>query len=139
VDSLDLEAQLAWARVDVLELEGQLAATTLRGSQFASLSDLNAWLAADHTSEQTYIADTFDCDDFALMLQEHAWRDGYLLDVQALFYDDKDGWTLSYDQWTYYNLSGYSHYHALNLTIIDNTIYLIEPQTDEVCRLCLVD
>lgn len=54
----------------------------------------------------------YDCDDFALTLQRRANRDGYQMSV-----------TITRKQ---------GQLHMINLAVIGNDIYYIEPQTDEV-------
>jgi len=85
---------------------------------FPSLEALQDWLAEDDTDSHEYIEGEFDCDDFALMLQQHAFEDGYKIDMQ---YSDNDD------------------LHAMNSTIIGNYFYFIEPQKDEVTRAGYVD
>ena len=57
-------------------------------------------------------SDQYDCDDFALALQQRASRDGYLMSVTITQKQNKP--------------------HMINLVTIGNDIYYIEPQTDEV-------
>jgi hypothetical protein len=85
---------------------------------FPSLKALKDWLAQDDTDSHEYIEGEFDCDDFALMLQQHAFEDGYKIDMQ---YSDNDD------------------LHAMNSTIIGNYFYFIEPQSDRVTRVGRVD
>jgi len=85
---------------------------------FPSLEALQDWLAKDDTNSHEYIEGEFDCDDFALMLQQHAFEDGYKIDMQ---YSDNDD------------------LHAMNSTIIGNYFYFIEPQNDEVTSAGYVD
>ena len=110
-------------------------------NQFGSLSELKAWLASDNTDSHTYIPTTFDCDDFALLLIERAKADGYQMYLQTLYYDLYDGLWLSFKYYNY-KISGYygfDAYHAMNSVIIGNSVYFIEPQTDEVFFVCYVD
>jgi hypothetical protein len=83
---------------------------------FSSIEELKLFLAEDKTDEHEYISDEFDCDDFALMLQRHALEKGYIMNCQTLFTA-----------------------HVLNMVIIDNEIYYIEPMTDEIIFLTHVD
>jgi len=100
----------------------------IAASEFASLEELENWLANDYTDGYHYIvswdesitlnidgtSDAYkldeDCDDYAIALQRAALEDGYLISVQL----------------------DYEKLHALNSTFIGNEIYLIEPQTDRV-------
>jgi hypothetical protein len=112
---------------DLAAVEGELQQAQdeldyLRGlcppKNFPSLEALQDWLAEDDTDSHEYIEEEFDCDDFALMLQQHAFEDGYKIDLQ---YSDNDD------------------LHAMNSTIIGNYLYFIEPQNDEVTLAGRVD
>ncbi len=83
---------------------------------FSSIEELELFLAEDNTNEHEYIRNEFDCDDFALMLQRNALEKGYIMNCQTLFTA-----------------------HVLNMVIIDNEIYYIEPMTDEIIFLTHVD
>ena len=83
---------------------------------FSSIEELELFLAEDNTNEHEYIRSEFDCDDFALMLQRNALEKGYIMNCQTLFTA-----------------------HVLNMVIIDNEIYYIEPMTDEIIFLTHVD
>ncbi len=90
--------------------------------EFASKGELEEWLAKNEVSDNVYVwaapdgtsrsSVNYDCDDFALDLQEQASKDGYLMSVTIT---EKDGQP-----------------HMINLATIGNDIYYIEPQTDEV-------
>lgn len=83
---------------------------------FSSIEELELFLAEDNTNEYEYISNEFDCDDFALMLQRNALEKGYIINCQTLFTA-----------------------HVLNMVIINNEIYYIEPMTDEIIFLTHVD
>ena len=83
---------------------------------FSSIEELELFLAEDKTNEQEYIDSEFDCDDFALMLQHNALEKGYIMNCQTLFTA-----------------------HVLNMVIIENEIYYIEPMTDEIIFLTHAD
>jgi len=76
--------------------------------QFASLEELELWLANNDIDSREYIETTYDCDDFAHDLMIAALEDGYLISTEL---------------WSF---------HMLNSTIIGNDVYTIEPQTDEI-------
>jgi hypothetical protein len=81
--------------------------------EFQSLEELKAWLVVDDTDSTVYIfgagcLDCYDCDDYAVALMRNALKDGYLISMQ------------------------FEKNHALNSTIIGNSVYSIEPQNDEV-------
>ena len=99
--------------------------------EFDSLDELKAWLDRDQTDGKHMIfswdggeisldgdsspnvwedPNFQDCDDYAVILQEAAAKDGYVVNVQL---DIKK-------------------MHALNSVFIGNDIYFVEPQTDKV-------
>ncbi len=100
---------------------------TLR--QFASLEELKAWLAGDDTNEYVHLfagkngivqaSDRYDCDDYALQLQQRAANSGFLISVTIIQQQGKP--------------------HMINLACIDNDIFYIEPQSDEVWFYCSRD
>jgi len=76
--------------------------------EFESPAELGAFIATDWTNFKLYQAQTHDCDDFAREFQREALQAGYLVNVQLT----NNG------------------AHMQNLAIIQNEMYLIEPQTD---------
>jgi len=74
--------------------------------KFSSIQDLSGWLDSNHTEMHSY-SSKYDCDDFALELVRAAREDGYLV---GLYMEDD---------------------HVMNFSVIGNSIYIIEPQTDE--------
>jgi len=89
--------------------------------EFQSKAELLKWLADDNTDSNVYhfLKDNttvssreYDCDDYALDLQQKALNDGYLMSATII---EKD-----------------NEFHMINLVTINNEVYYIEPQTDEV-------
>jgi len=97
--------------------------------EFASKEELENWLAEDDGEKAVYVfvapdgtkgsSDKYDCDDFALELQNRASKDGLLMSVTVIEKDDQ--------------------LHMINLVTIGNEVYYIEPQTDEVWFYCYLD
>ncbi len=101
--------------------------TVLRN--FNDLEELNQWLVIVNMSTTTIYFErpgvTVDCDDFALTLQRKALDSGYLMSFQII------------GPGKYNNLFQGSKIppntlHAIDLAIIGNKAYYIEPQTGEV-------
>ena len=96
---------------------------------FNDLEELGEWLAdvnADTTTiyfEQLDV--TVDCDDFALALQRKALDSGYLMSFQII----EPG---KYNSLFESAKIPPNTLHAMNLAIIGNKAYYIEPQTGEV-------
>ena len=88
---------------------------------YATPTESDAWsLLKDNYIEQyRYMTETFDCDDYALLL--HAW-------VRQEQYRNKweHPWALG-EAWGYFG----GEKHALNVVVTaDNGLMLIEPQSD---------
>ena len=100
-------------------------------SHFSSTEEMELWLEGDDTDRVIIlIADEdgkvkFDgqCEDFALQLQERALRDGYIVSFYVMG-------RLEYRE-HYKDTLPSGELHALNLAVIGNEVYLIEPQTDK--------
>lgn len=92
---------------------------------FNSLSELEEWLAP-------FIVWANDCDDFALSLQKIASRDGYILDFEIIYPGE-------YNRLFKEMKLGVNVVHAVNLAIIGNEVYYIEPQTREVVFVINLD
>ena len=115
----DIEEVLAnlKAEFNVQALELELVQKGLEEEQaqpndvryFESLDEFKDWLAEDKTDTRCYSED-FNCLDFALMLQSNALEDGYLISLESPPIAN----------------------HWLNSVYIGDSIYLVEPQRDEV-------
>ena len=122
IELTDTQAELAQTQIELTDTQAELetaqqeathwetVASAAHPVHFSSKQELVAWLAQDDTDSHEYIPDTFDCDDFALTLQQHALGDGYIISCEYVPEDD----------------------HMLNTAIIGNFGYKIEPQMDEV-------
>ncbi len=90
--------------------------------EFSSKEELEKWLGQDDTDEYIFYwvddkgvprtSDQYDCDDYALQLQQRASEDGFLMSVSIV---QKPAGP-----------------HMINLATIGNDVLYIEPQTDEV-------
>lgn len=110
-----LEDELAVRDTEVLLIKKELEQTQqkleeARPKHFGSLEELETWLAKDDTDQMQYSGDEFNCIDFALMLQECALADGYILSTEILPVAA----------------------HWVNVAVIGDRIYVIEPQDDRV-------
>ena len=75
---------------------------------------------------------SFDCDDYALKLQEKALREGYIMSFEIIYPSE------------YNNLFKQGQIpagtiHAINLVIIGNEVYYIEPKTREIVFVAHLD
>ena len=97
--------------------------------EYRDLDELKQWLAKTNTSVKTIYFNspgmTADCDDFALELQQRALEDGYVMSFQIIKSDRYN---------SLFKISKISPdtLHAINLVVIGNSAYYIEPQTGEI-------
>jgi len=103
-----LEDQLAARESELLSLKQELEEAQPR--HFSSIEELKVWLANDDTNQREYSSDEFNCINFALMLQQRALGSGYILSTEVLPVGN----------------------HWVNIAIIGDRIYVIEPQDDRV-------
>jgi len=97
--------------------------------EFSSKEELEKWLAEDDTNEHVYLfmddegiarrSDKYDCDDYALQLQRRAAESGFLTSVTLTRKGGRP--------------------HMINLVTVDNDVYYVEPQDDEVSFYCHLD
>ena len=95
---------------------------------FSDLEELKQWLGdkKNVTTVRFQSPDTIvDCDDYALDLQHKALADGYIMSFEVIGESE-------YNALFKTPLPPSQSLHAINLAIIGNNVYYIEPQTDEV-------
>lgn len=96
---------------------------------FNDLEELNQWLVLVNTSTTTIYFEgpdtAVDCDDFALTLQSKALDSGFLMSFQII----EPG---KYNSLFQGGKIPLNTLHAIDLAIIGNKAYYIEPQTSEV-------
>ena len=102
---------------------------------FRDLDELEQWLESRRSIAtirfQSPDAVT-DCDDYALELQHRALADGYIVSFQIIGQSE-------YNALFKTPLPPSQSLHAINLVIIGNSAYYIEPQTDEVVLAAQLD
>lgn len=107
---------------------------------FISLEELKSWLAKDDTDSHIFIRGDEQgivrfndcCEDFAMQLQERALSDGFLISTELEFGDKIPFTSLIFKP---------NDLHMFNTAIIpfENSVYWIEPSTDEVVFYCNLD
>ena len=80
-------------------------------NEFDNVGELRLWLALDDTNNQEYDNKTFDCEDFSMMLVDHAREDGYKVYTYAV------------------------GTHMKCITKISDNFYAIEPQNDNILNM----
>ena len=122
--------------VTVVEYVDRVERVPVGLHNYNSLEELKQWLVEVSTNTTTIYFEqpgaTVDCDDFALALQRKALADGYMMSFQVI------------EPSKYNDLFKGSQIppntlHAINLAIIDNNAYYIEPQTYEVVFAAYLD
>jgi len=103
---------------------------------FSDLEELKQWLVEVNTNTTTIYFErpgiTVDCDDFALTLQQKALANGYMMSFQIIETNRYNG--LFKDSQMPPNTL-----HAINLVVIGNNAYFIEPQTGEIVFAAQLD
>ncbi len=103
---------------------------------FSDLEELKQWLVRVNTNTATiYFKQpdtTVDCDDFALALQRKALADGYIMSFQIIEPNRYNGLFES-------GKMPPNTLHAINLVVIGNNAYYIEPQTGEIVFAAQLD
>ena len=96
---------------------------------FNDLEELEQWLVAIDTNTTTVyfqLPDApVDCDDHALALQSKALTNGYILSFEIISRSEYKAVFKS-------QLPSGQSLHAINLAMIGNSAYYIEPQTSEI-------
>jgi len=107
-EQLTRDNELLSIKAQLEEARHDTAETQLK--HFSSLEELKTWLARDSTNENQYSPSNFNCVDFALTLQKHALVDGYILSTEVLPVGA----------------------HWVNVAVIGDSAYFIEPQDDSL-------
>ena len=88
----------------------------IHGNEFDGVLHLREWLTNNSVSENIYVTNTYDCDNFAIDLCKDASHDGYIM---------KPGFIST----------GFGKFHVICKTLIDDIWYQIAAQTDKVITL----
>jgi len=102
---------------------------------FNDLEELKQWLKdrKNVTTVRFQSPNTIvDCDDYALEMQHKALADGYLISLEIIDTSEYNGLFKNSEL-------PLNSLHAINLAIIGNNAYYIEPQTDEVVFAAYLD
>lgn len=102
---------------------------------FNDLDELKQWLGNRMnvtTIRLQSTADEVDCDDYAREMQSAALVDGHIVSFQIIGRSE-------YNALFKNKLQHGQSFHAINLAIIGNDIYYIEPQTGEIAFAMYLD
>jgi len=122
--------------VTVVKYVDRVQKAPLELRNFKDLAELQQWLKDVNTNTTTIYLErpgaAIDCDDFALALQRKALEGGFLMSFQII------------EPGRYNSLFEGAKIppntlHAINLAIIGNNVYYIEPQTGEVVLAAQLD
>ncbi len=115
--------------VPVVEYIEQVKKVPLELRNFDNLEELIGWLWEKSAKTNTVYFqtpdNTIDCDDYAIALQQKALAVGYLISLEIIE-------TTEYNGLFKNSKLVPDNRHAINLVIISNDAYYIEPQTGEV-------
>jgi len=96
-----------------------------KADHFNSVEELELWL-----SDNSIFAS--DCDDYALALQQMALGDGYIVSFEVIYTDE-------YNRVFKQKRLPPGTAHAVNLAVIGNEVYYIEPQNHEIAFAVYLD
>ncbi len=102
---------------------------------FSDLGELKQWLEDEMnvTAIRFQLSNTeVDCDDYSLEMQNRALADGYIISFELIGRSE-------YNALFSTKLPPSQSLHAINLAIIGNDVYYIEPQTGEVAFAAHLD
>lgn len=102
---------------------------------FSTLEELKQWLNEKNQPASIRFQQNntlSDCDDFAVELQQKALADGFIISFEIIK-------GIEYNELFITRLPTEQSLHAINLSIIDNDVYYIEPQTGEVVHAAYLD
>jgi len=108
---------------------------------FQNLDELDRWLGnigvldirfdvVDKETNQRI--KKFDCDDYAIRLQEKALRDGYIMSFEVIR-------SVEYNTLFKQKRIPSGDIHAINSVILGNEVYYIEPQNREIVFVAYLD
>ena len=108
--------------------------------QFESLAELKQWLSNVklidiHFTVVNEIGNSvqkFDCDDYARRLQDWALQEGYIISFEVIRHTE-------YNSLFTQKRLPVGDIHAINSVIIGNSVYYIEPQTQEIIFVANLD
>ncbi len=115
--------------VTVVEHHERVKTIPVELRNYKDLEELKQGLAEGNTNRTTVYFQrpdvTIDCDDFALALQQKALSDGYVMSFQIIASGEYNSLFKS-------GKMPANTLHAINLAIIGNDAYYVEPQAGEV-------
>jgi hypothetical protein len=123
------ETVIATEYVDVI----REVPTKLRN--FTTLRELEQWINGEiRTATLRFSTESkiIDCDDYAFEMQQEALADGYIISFQIISRSE-------YNEMFAASLPEGQSLHAINLAIIGNSVFYIEPQTGEVVHAAYLD
>ena len=121
--------------VTVVEYIERIKKVPVELRDFNDLEELKQWLENNKNVTAVRFQSpnvTLDCDDYALEMQQEALADGYIMSFEIIGESE-------YNVLFKTPLPPSQSLHAINLVIIGNDAYYIEPQTDEVVFVAQLD
>ena len=121
--------------VTTIKYVDRVTAEPVQLRNFHDLKELKEWLSGSWTLLTLHLQspdNAVDCDDYALALQQRALEDGFIMSFEIIAGDE-------YNALFGNPLPPGQSLHAINLAIIGNSAYYIEPQTGEIVFAVYLD
>jgi hypothetical protein len=101
---------------------------------FDTKDELEKWIDTGFMTTIRFEQDdnVIDCDDYAIEMQQRALADGYIISFEIIN-------AAEYNELFSTQLPTGQALHAINLAIIGNDVYYIEPQTGETVHAACLD
>lgn len=134
-----LEELVKYSPIERTDLNGVESPGLLR--YYQDLNELEQWLEEMEildTASNAVVAEVYqdvtgyDCDDYALKLQEKALQDGYMMSFEIINSSE-------YNDLFKQGQIPDGAIHAINSAIIGNEVYYIEPKTREIVFVAFLD
>ena len=122
--------------VTIVEYIDRVERVPMELRNYNSLEELKQWLVEVNSNTTTIYFERpdviADCDDFALTLQRKALADGYMMSLEIIE-------PSKYNSLFESGKMPPNTLHAINLAVIGNNAYYIEPQTGEIIFAAQLD
>ena len=107
----------------------------LQPASFTDIDELRGWIKGISTETLVFFetpGTQADCDDYATALQQRALKDGYLISMEIIYPDE-------YNETFKASRIPEGTVHAIDMAIVGNKAYYIEPQTGEIAFAAYLD
>jgi hypothetical protein len=117
-----------YTTITILDKQVEIEKVIIYPRYFISLDELTNWLAQDDTDSCIFAnslgSTANQCEDYAMQLMERAIKSGYMMSTETLY-------PAEYYQ-IYLSPMPANSCHMVNLVIIGNEAYIVDPSTDKI-------